>query len=60
LSPKHAVLGLNNCGHSGEREFTLARTKIGDLMKRLELTTHLIDRRGFAGEWKKHTRPGSA
>jgi transposase len=39
-----------------ERELTLARAKIGELMMRLELAEHLIEKRGFTDEWKKHKR----
>ena len=39
-----------------ERELTLARAKIGELMMRLELAEHLIEKRGLADEWKKHKR----
>jgi hypothetical protein len=38
------------------RELTLARAKIGELMMRLELAEHLIEKRGLTDEWRKHTR----
>jgi hypothetical protein len=37
-----------------EREMVLARAKIGELMMRLELADGLIEKRGFAGECKRH------
>jgi hypothetical protein len=39
-----------------ERELTLARAKIGELMMRLELSEHLIEKRGLTDEWKKLRR----
>ena len=39
-----------------ERELTLARAKIGELMMRLELAEHLIEKRGLADEWKRSRR----
>jgi transposase len=39
-----------------ERELTLARAKIGELMMRLELAEHLIEKRGLTDEWKKQRR----
>jgi hypothetical protein len=39
-----------------ERDLTLARAKIGELMMRLELAEHLIEKRGLADEWKKQRR----
>jgi len=39
-----------------ERELTLARAKIGELMMRLELAEPLIENRGFADEWKRSAR----
>jgi len=35
-----------------ERELTLAKAKIGELTMRLELAEGLIEKRGFADEWK--------
>src|SRR5215469_14808751 len=40
----------------GSRELTLARAKIGELMMRLELAEHLIEKRGLTDEWKKQRR----
>jgi hypothetical protein len=34
----------------------LARAKIGELMMRLELSAHLIEKRGLMDEWKKLRR----
>lgn len=39
-----------------EGELTLDRAKIGELMMRLELAEHLIEKGGFADEWKRLTR----
>jgi hypothetical protein len=39
-----------------ERELTLARAKIGELMMRLELAEYLIEERGLADEWKRSRR----
>lgn len=39
-----------------ERELTLARAKIGELMMRLELSEYLIEKRGLTDEWKKLRR----
>ncbi len=39
-----------------ERELTLARAKIGELMMRLELAEYLIEKRGLTDEWKKQRR----
>lgn len=43
-------------GDPDERELILARAKIGELMMRLELAEHLIEKRGFADEWRKQRR----
>lgn len=48
--------GLKTRVEPEERELTLARAKIGELMMRLELAEHLIEKRGFADEWKRSTR----
>src|SRR2546422_3807419 len=45
--------GLKTRAEPEEREVTLARAKIGELMMRLELAEHLIEKRGRADEWKK-------
>ena len=39
-----------------ERELTVARAKIGELMMRLELVDHLIEKRGLTDEWKRTKR----
>jgi len=41
---------------SEEREMTLARGKIRELMMRLELAEHLIEKKWFTNEWRKHER----
>ena len=48
--------GLKTRSDPVERELTLARAKIGELMMRLELAEHLIEKRGLAEEWKKQRR----
>jgi transposase len=48
--------GLRTRVEPEERELTLARAKIGELMMRLELAEHLIEKKGFADEWRKHRR----
>ena len=48
--------GLKSRGEPEERELTLARAKIGELMMRLELAEHLIEKRGFTDEWKRSAR----
>jgi transposase len=48
--------GLKTRTEPEERELTLARAKIGELMMRLELAEHLIEKRGLADEWKKSRR----
>ena len=48
--------GLKTRTDPEERELTLARAKIGELMMRLELSEHLIEKRGLADEWKKLRR----
>src|SRR5262247_863765 len=48
--------GLKTRSDPEERELTLARAKIGELMMRLELAEHLILKRGFTDEWKKQRR----
>ena len=48
--------GLKTRTEPEERELTLARAKIGELMMRLELAEHLIEKRGFADEWKRSRR----
>ncbi|MGH7429925.1 MAG: DUF1153 domain-containing protein [Candidatus Methylomirabilaceae bacterium] len=53
---EHGMRGLKSRGDPEERELTLARAKIGELMMRLELAEHLIEKKGFADEWRKHKR----
>jgi len=48
--------GLKSRGEPEERELTLARAKIGELMMRLELAEYLIEKKGFAEEWKRSKR----
>ena len=50
---EHGGRGLKTRADPEERELTLARAKIGELMMRLELAEGLIEKRGFADEWKK-------
>ena len=45
--------GLRTKAEPEERELTLARAKIGELMMRLELAEDLIEKRGFTDEWKR-------
>ena len=48
--------GLKTGSDPDERELRLARAKIGELMMRLELAEHLIEKRGFTDECKKPQR----
>ena len=48
--------GLKTRAEPEERELTLARAKIGELMMRLELAEYLIEKKGFAEEWKRSRR----
>jgi hypothetical protein len=48
--------GLKTRSDPDERELTLARAKTGELMMRLELAEHLIEKRGLTDEWKKQRR----
>src|SRR5262245_41221095 len=48
--------GLKTRSEPQERELTLARAKIGELMMRLELAEHLIEKRGLTDEWRKQRR----
>src|SRR5262245_50588916 len=43
---EHGARGLKSRSDPEERELTLARAKIGELMMRLELAEHLIEKRG--------------
>jgi transposase len=53
---EHGARGLKIRSDPEERDLTLARAKIGELMMRLELAEHLIEKRGFADEWRKQRR----
>ena len=53
---EHGMRGLKSRGDPEERDLTLARAKIGELMMRLELAEDLIEKRGFTDEWKKRAR----
>jgi hypothetical protein len=53
---EHGSRGLKTRAEPEERELTLARAKIGELMMRLELAEHLIEKRGFTDEWKRSRR----
>src|SRR5919109_1238891 len=53
---EHGTRGLKSRSDPEERELTLARAKIGELMMRLELAEHLIEKRGFGDEWKRSRR----
>src|SRR5512144_1220631 len=48
--------GLKSRAEPEERELTLARAKIGELMMRLELAELLIEKRGLADEWRRSRR----
>jgi len=48
--------GLESRGDPEEWELTLASAKIGELMMRLELAEHLIEKKAFAEEWKRSRR----
>ena len=48
--------GLRTRADPEERDLILARAKIGELTMRLELAEHLIEKKGFADEWRKHRR----
>jgi len=48
--------GLRSRTEPEERELILARAKIGELMMRLELAEHLLEKKGFAEEWKRLRR----
>jgi hypothetical protein len=53
---EQGMRGLRIRGEPDERELTLARAKIGELMMRLELAEDLIEKRGFTDEWKRRAR----
>ena len=48
--------GLKSRAEPEERDLTLARAKIGELMMRLELAELLIEKRGLADEWRRSRR----
>src|SRR5262245_1688818 len=48
--------GLRIRGELEERELTRARAKIGEVMMRVELAEDLIEKKGFADEWKRRGR----
>ena len=48
--------GLKIRSDPEERELTLARAKVGELTMRLELAEYLIEKGGFADEWKRSKR----
>ena len=48
--------GLRTKGDPEERELTLAKAKLGELMMRLELAEVLIEKRGLMDEWKRSKR----
>ena len=53
---ENGARGLKTRSDPEERELTLARAKIGELMMRLDLSEHLIEKRGLTDEWKKLRR----
>jgi hypothetical protein len=55
-SSSEGTRGLKTRSDPKERELTLARAKIGELMMRLELAEHLIEKGGLTDEWKKQRR----
>jgi hypothetical protein len=48
--------GLRTKADPEERELTLAKAKLGELMMRLELAEVLIEKRGLLDEWKRSKR----
>lgn len=48
--------GLRTRQDPEERELTLAKAKLGELMMRLELAEILIEKRGLTDEWKRSKR----
>jgi len=48
--------GLRRKQDPEERELTLAKAKLGELMMRLELAEVLIEKRGLLDEWKRSKR----
>jgi hypothetical protein len=53
---EQGMRGLRIRGEPEERELTLARAKIGELMMKLELAESLIEKRGLTDEWKRSKR----
>jgi hypothetical protein len=48
--------GLRTRADPEERELTLAKAKLGEMMMRLELAELLIEKRGLMDEWKRSRR----
>jgi transposase len=48
--------GLRTKADPEERELTLAKAKLGELMMRLELAEVLLEKRGLMDEWKRSKR----
>jgi len=48
--------GLRTKADPEERELTLAKAKLGEMMMRLELAEVLIEKRGLMDEWKRSRR----
>ena len=48
--------GLRTKADPEERELTLAKAKLGELMMRLELAEILIEKRGLMDEWRRSKR----
>ena len=48
--------GLRTRADPEERELTLAKAKLGELMMRLELAELLLEKRGLLDEWKRSKR----
>ncbi len=48
--------GLKSRADPEDRELTLARAKIGELMMRLDLAERLLEKRGLMEEWKRSRR----
>jgi hypothetical protein len=48
--------GLRTKADPEERELSLAKAKLGEMMMRLELAEVLIENRGLTDEWKRSRR----
>jgi hypothetical protein len=48
--------GLRTKADPEEREFTLAKAKLGELLMRIELAEVLLEKRGLLEEWKRSKR----